>query len=196
MDGRLTASSALENCTLVPTYCTLVQALEQRVDAEWFAEKTGSTGVENLLSNRVVSLAGDENDWNLPGCEFLLKLDAAHSRQVYVEDETRVIARRAGRQKLFRRLKPLNVKAFRGDYAAQHPGDGLVVVDNRDRVVYLLHATSLTMRDEGEYCTRVHLYCTKVQYGPLGKNKSGRGQAKRAPALLKSGGVAPFLTCS
>jgi len=118
MDGRVTVSSALENCTLVPTYCTLVQAFEQRVDAEWFAEKTGRAGVEDLLSNRVVSLAGDEDDRDFPGCEFLLKLDAAHSRQVYVEDETRVVGGRAGVQELFRRLKPLNTKTFRAEYAA------------------------------------------------------------------------------
>jgi hypothetical protein len=88
MDGRLTVSSGLENCTLVLCYCTLVQAFEQRIDTEGFVKKTGRSGGEHLLPDRFVGLTGNKHDWNVQirVIEFLLKLDSTHFRQIYVQD--------------------------------------------------------------------------------------------------------------
>ena len=95
MDRRLAVSLGLENCTLVLRHCTLVQALEQRVNTEWFVKKPGGSSREHLLPDRFVGLTGNKHDGNvrLRVIESMLQLNATHFRQVYVEDQARVITR-------------------------------------------------------------------------------------------------------
>ena len=95
---RVPVDLELENCTLVPRTCTLVQVgferldesqsgycadfVEQDINAEWLAEKTHCTRRENPPLGSFVGVSRNEEGGGIDPSlsELLLEFESAHTR--------------------------------------------------------------------------------------------------------------------
>src|SRR5712671_4401116 len=82
-----------------------IERLKQSRVAEWLEQALHRTLFEHSRAHSLVSLSGDEDDWNLllTKLQFLLKAGSGHSRHGNVEDQASGLADAIGREKLFRR---------------------------------------------------------------------------------------------
>src|ERR1700676_2720023 len=82
-----------------------IERLKQSCVAEWLEQALHRTLFEQSRAHSVISLSGDEDDWNvLPTkLQFLLKAGSGHSGHGNVEDQTTGLVDAIGREELFRR---------------------------------------------------------------------------------------------
>src|SRR6266853_2412919 len=89
---------------LTHSKCDIERLMQSRV-AEWLEQALHRTLFEHSRAHSLISLSGDEDDWNLlpTKLQFLLKSGSGHSRHGNVEDQASGLADAIGREKLFRR---------------------------------------------------------------------------------------------
>ncbi len=90
-----------------------IERLQQSRVAEWLEQALHRTLFEHSRAYSLISLSGDEDDWNLlpTTLQFLLKAGSGHSRHGNVEDQTSGLAHAIGREELFRRRERAGGKA-------------------------------------------------------------------------------------
>src|SRR6266478_2894859 len=90
-----------------------IERLQQSRIAEWFEQALYRTLFEHSRAHSLISLSGDEDDWNLlpTKLQFLLKAGSGHSGHGNVEDQTSGLAEAIGREELFRRRERPGRKA-------------------------------------------------------------------------------------
>jgi hypothetical protein len=82
-----------------------IERLKQGRIAEWLEQALHRALFEHSRAHSLISLSGDEDDWNLLPTElqFLLKAGSRHSRHGNVEDQTSGLADAIGGEELLRR---------------------------------------------------------------------------------------------
>src|ERR1700730_10200706 len=82
-----------------------IERLKQIRVAEWLEQALHRTLFEQSRAHSLISLSGDEDDWNLlpPKLQFLLKVWSGPSGHGHVEDQTSGVADAIGGEELFRR---------------------------------------------------------------------------------------------
>src|SRR6266436_5739485 len=90
-----------------------IERLKQSRVAEWLEQAFDRTLFEQSRAHSLISLSGDEDDWNLlpTKLQFLLKAGSGHSRHGNVEDQTSGLADAIGREELLRRRERAGRKA-------------------------------------------------------------------------------------
>src|SRR6202795_96786 len=80
-----------------------IERLKQSRVAEWLEQALHRTLFEHSRAHSLISLSGDEDDWNLlpTKFQFLLKAGTGHSGHGNVEDQTSGLADAMGRKKHF-----------------------------------------------------------------------------------------------
>src|SRR5712664_2332799 len=89
-----------------------IERLKQSRVAEWLEQALHRTLFEHSRAHSLISLSGDEDDWNLlpMKLQFLLKVGSGHPGHGNVEDQTSGLADAIGRKKLFRRRERSSCK--------------------------------------------------------------------------------------
>src|SRR5256886_14321524 len=89
-----------------------IERLKQSRVAEWLEQALHRTLFAQSRAHSLISLSGDEDDWNLlpTTLHFLLKAGSGHSGHGNVEDQTSGLADAIGREKLFRRRERASCK--------------------------------------------------------------------------------------
>jgi hypothetical protein len=92
--------------------CDIERVQQSRI-AEWLEQALHCTLFEHSRAHSLISLSGDEDDWNLLSTkfQFLLKAGTGHSGHDNVEDQTSGFADAIGGEELFRRGERAGRKA-------------------------------------------------------------------------------------
>src|SRR6266478_5958800 len=100
----LYAPSPARTDRLTHSKCDIERLKQSRV-AEWLEQALHRTLFEHSRAHSLVSLSGDEDDWNLlpTTLQFLLKGGSGHSGHGNVEDQTSGLADAIRREELLRR---------------------------------------------------------------------------------------------
>jgi len=134
----------------------------------------------------LISLSGDEDDWNLlpTTLQFLLKAGSGHSGHSNVEDQTSGLADAIGREKLFRRrerasCKPRTLSASR--VATPRTDSSSSTTDTSESVIFIdfnrfLAASVAACRD----CSRRPSNPRSARNGEM-KTRLGGSPSKDAP---------------
>src|SRR5438105_701903 len=90
-----------------------IERLQQSRVTEWLEQALHRTLFEHSRAHNLISLSGDEDDWNLlpTKLQFLLKAGSGHSGHGNVEDQTAGLADAIGREQLFQRRERAGRKA-------------------------------------------------------------------------------------
>src|SRR6266852_5735753 len=90
-----------------------IERLKQSRVAEWLEQALHRTLFEHSRAHSLISLSGDEDDWNLlpTTLQFLLKAGPGHSGHGNVEDQTSGLADAIRREELLRRRERAGRKA-------------------------------------------------------------------------------------
>jgi len=82
-----------------------IERLKQSCVAEWLEKARHRTLFAQSRAHSLISLSGDEDDWNLlpTTLQFLLKAGSGHSGHGNVEDQASGLADAIGGEELFRR---------------------------------------------------------------------------------------------
>src|ERR1700720_3564799 len=90
-----------------------IERLTQSRIAEWLEQALHGTLFEQAGTDGLISVSGDEDDWNLflAKRQFPLEIGSGHARHGDVEDQTSGLAHAIGREELFRRREHLDCKA-------------------------------------------------------------------------------------
>src|SRR4029077_3879377 len=108
-----------------------IERLKQSRVAEWLVQALHCTLFEHSRAHSLISLSGDEDDWNLLSTtlQFLLKAGSGHSGHGNVEDQTSGLADAIGREELLRRRERAGCKAELLQQVGQRLTHGLIVID-------------------------------------------------------------------
>jgi hypothetical protein len=110
-----------------------VNSLEQRLTAHGFAQEVDCSAFQRALPQSIVRMGRNEDHWN--GTSFavqmILKLEAAHARQIDVQDQARSLVQALGSQEFLRRTEGLHVELNRSHQAHERFPNGRVVINDR-----------------------------------------------------------------